>query len=300
MADKDPTESAASTETEQEHARREFAYLSLPQSQRLVWTAVLGSAFTLITWFAWTRTAPPGPLPAPYSWARFWRPFELNREFRPPGAAPSLYTASFADDRHGWVVGKGVTIRTADGGQTWQSLASPSGSLRSAHFIDARRGWAVGYDGTILATRDGGASWSSQSHGEPVNLFSVYFVNAQRGWAVGGSGAILATEDGGANWNVQRGDFSSDLLSVQFVDAQHGWVVGDLHRILATTDGGQTWQSLTSPSGSLRSVHFIDASRGWAVGDGGTILATSDGGASWSSQSYGQPVDLFSVQFVDA
>ena len=37
---------------------RQFAYLSLAQPQRLVWTGALAAAFMLVTWFAWTREAP--------------------------------------------------------------------------------------------------------------------------------------------------------------------------------------------------------------------------------------------------
>jgi photosystem II stability/assembly factor-like uncharacterized protein len=37
--------------------------------------------------------------------------------------------------------------------------------LRVVHFADARTGWAVGEGGTILATRDGDASWELQRSG---------------------------------------------------------------------------------------------------------------------------------------
>jgi hypothetical protein len=37
--------------------------------------------------------------------------------------------------------------------------------LPVVHFADARTGWAVGEGGTIMATRDGGASWELQRSG---------------------------------------------------------------------------------------------------------------------------------------
>ena len=57
--------------------------------------------------------------------------------------------------------------------------------LRGAHFVDARTGWAVGEGGTIVATRDGGTSWSAQVSGTDKALFGVHFADARTGWAVG-------------------------------------------------------------------------------------------------------------------
>jgi len=57
-------------------------------------------------------------------------------------------------------------FRSDDGGQTWQ--ASPTGiatPLRKLFFLDKQIGWAVGDFGTILATRDGGATWQIQRQG---------------------------------------------------------------------------------------------------------------------------------------
>ena len=83
---------------------------------------------------------------------------ESNREFRSPGMAPNLFSVSFVDPRHGWAVGEGVPIRTADGGETWQSSSSPSGGFSGVCFVDVQRGWAVGWGGRILATTDGGVT----------------------------------------------------------------------------------------------------------------------------------------------
>ena len=41
------------------------------------------------------------------------------------------------------------------------------------------------WDGTILATANGGATWTPQTSGTEADLRSVSFVDAQTGWAVG-------------------------------------------------------------------------------------------------------------------
>ncbi|PQO47998.1 YCF48-related protein [Blastopirellula marina] len=69
-----------------------------------------------------------------------------------------------------------VALTSRDGGQRWE--ATPTGirtPLSAITFIDASNGWAVGTLGTILATRDGGASWIVQRRGgEQAALFGAF------------------------------------------------------------------------------------------------------------------------------
>lgn len=43
---------------------------------------------------------------------------------QPSGVAEPLYQVDFSDERHGFVVGAGVTLYTRDGGQTWRDLTT--------------------------------------------------------------------------------------------------------------------------------------------------------------------------------
>jgi photosynthesis system II assembly factor YCF48-like protein len=103
--------------------------------------------------------------------------------------------------------------------------------------VDANHGWAVGYDGTIVATTDGGATWTAQTSGTTNTLIWVSFVDANHGWAVGEFGTIVATTDGGASWTAQTSGTTNHLYGVFFVDASHGWAVGT----------GGTIRGFTSP-----------------------------------------------------
>lgn len=225
---------------------------------------------------------------------------------------------------------------------------SLSASLESVSFVDADHGWAVGetVDGqgfftgaVILATSDGGATWTAQdasAAGSVAKLSSVSFVNASDGWAVGEGktdpadyyAVILVTTNGGTTWVTQNfGAAGSSFWpsSVDFVDASHGWAVGESPGssgnpmepvILATTDGGATWTAQdASSAGSnwgLNSVSFVSSNDGWAVSGsvdskgkyaGALILATTDAGGTWKAQNAsaaGSTADLASVSFVDA
>ena len=237
-----------------------------------------------------------------------------------------------------------LALRASDGGgwHVERASAGSNASLDSVTFIDANHGWAVGYDfgangAIILATSDGGATWSAQdassAGSSDASLDSVTFIDANHGWAVGSNGQgaiIMATTDGGATWSAQdsssAGSTLSYLTSVAFADATHGWAVGSTYDaatdtwaplILATSDGGATWDTqdpgpVQTLEGmiELNAVTFFSAERGWAVGDTGpaadeapVILTTSDGGLTWKAERAGASRvygGLYSVSFSDA
>lgn len=162
-------------------------------------------------------------------------------------------------------------------------LAVPSQrTLLGVSFPTPTHGYVVGDQGAILATSDGGATWSEQSSGmRPLDpscnlgsageaiestctnvLRDVQFVDATTGWAVGSDGIVLHTGDGGVTWRRQplppldtipglgpgpggtdvRAPDWDDLFSVSFPDPRAGTVVGPGGTILTTADGGATWQ----------------------------------------------------------
>ena len=234
-----------------------------------------------------------------------------------PGTSAPLNAVAFPNASHGCAVGSnGTILTTTDGGATWSTQASgTTAELSGVAFSDADHGWAAGstwvddpiddsdtgYWGTILATTDGGVTWSTQVSGVQAFFSGVAFPDAAHGWVAEFNGSIWATGDGGATWSTKDLEVINDPrgghrwehpTAVAFADATHGWVVGgeeidhpggpypgDL--ILATTDGGATWKVQQRGGGSdqgMTAVAFADATHGWAVDAGGTILATSTGG----------------------
>src|SRR3989304_8015365 len=88
----------------------------------------------------------------------------------------------------------------------WESVSfSEDLAFREVFFVTIDKGWVAGSKGTIINTKDGGATWTAQLGGdpqsadEPVRL--LRFLDETHGWAVSGgagsSGArILRTVDG--------------------------------------------------------------------------------------------------------
>ncbi|HUP69390.1 MAG TPA: kelch repeat-containing protein [Acidimicrobiales bacterium] len=135
------------------------------------------------------------------------------------------------------VVGLGGIVSTTDGGSTWIfRLVAPAGELRGVSFPAPERGWAVGTGGTpILATADGGATWTPQTDG--VNLSAVSFSDAANGRAVGDNSRIRVTTDGGQTWMAEdTGNANFAGVSQTAAGAAH--VVGSAGRILGVQPSG--------------------------------------------------------------
>src|SRR4029079_12282208 len=67
-------------------------------------------------------------------------------------------------------------------------------------------GYIAGEFGTLIATKDGGATWVKRTLPTDKTLFGIYFSTPSEGWAVGIDGLVLHTTDAGATWTVQHGN----------------------------------------------------------------------------------------------
>lgn len=196
---------------------------------------------------------------------------------------------------------KATILHTDDGGKTWKTQNSSTGTFYSVAFPTRQLGWAVSARGIIWHSSDGGQTWPIEASGTTEDLTGVVFVGPEIGWVVGDGGTIIHTEDGGQTWKPQKSGTAENLITAIFVSRQLGWVVGAEGTILHTEDGGRSWKPQNS--GIVREligVSFPTPSSGWAVGGRGTILHTDDGGLMWKSQASGIRADVMSVAFADA
>jgi photosystem II stability/assembly factor-like uncharacterized protein len=208
-----------------------------------------------------------------------------------------LTAVSFADPRHGFIVGSsGTVLATDDGGATWRARESGTkDQLLGVYALSPTQVFAVGAFGTLLSSSDAGRSWSRHElkwdalierivketgFVEP-NLNAVYFSSAETGWVVGEFGLVLYTKDGGRTWLSQRyGSDLPQLYAVQFRDDRSGWALGQAGNLIQTTDGGQRWSSVELDTTRDLYDVSVEGDRGVIVG-AGVVLVSHDRGASW-------------------
>ncbi len=146
--------------------------------------------------------------------------------------------------------------------------------------------WVSGWNGTLLASYDGGATWDEQTIAGAGRLQDVAFSGADQGIAVGDEGQALVTGDGGSAWDSVPTGASDILYSVSFCGtsgSSEACAVGNKGAIVVTADGGWTrTEAVSSTNRDLSSVAFFDDEEGVAVGNKGTVLLTEDGGITWS------------------
>src|ERR1051325_4935340 len=153
-----------------------------------------------------------------------------------------------------------MTAGLSSGQWVWQNPLPQGNTLQDFSFIDTNNGFAVGARGTILRTTDGGNNWDILASGTEDDLYGVAFTDPNTGTAVGNFGAILKTTDAGNHWTIQRDGMADVLFGVSFTDANNGTAVGSDGLILRTTNGGTNWNSQSSgTSNFLNDVVFTDA-----------------------------------------
>ena len=171
--------------------------------------------------------------------------------FRDATVLPGTQTA--------WLVGSYIH-KTTDAGVTWtQQYDNSAGAQFSAvSFSDAMNGWAVGFQGLIVRTTDGGATWVPQNTGAPVGaaLLGVTATGPNSAWVTGWNDFTAHTADGGLTWQpvVLANDDFSMFEVAEFINDGYGWVAGNLGIWHYQADGAPASATTRNGSGTNPSV----------------------------------------------
>ncbi|HZH35446.1 MAG TPA: YCF48-related protein [Pyrinomonadaceae bacterium] len=172
--------------------------------------------------------------------------------------------------------------------------------LHAVYFLDANQGWIAGSNGTLLTTKDGGASWKAAEKPSEDNLRDIFFTDARNGWLLcerditklksqaDTRSYLMRTSDGGATWE-RTGFFGDDRSSAQITrfivssDRKNAWAVGEVGSLYAL-ENESIWRKQASPTRYLlRGGAFFNEREGFVIGAGATLLGTNDGGRIWRS-----------------
>ena len=192
---------------------------------------------------------------------------------------------------------RGHILYSDDSGVQWSQAKVPSLSLlTSVFFADDQHGWAVGHDALILATTDGGLTWTEQfrdaEREEGAPFLDVWFQDKDNGLVIGAYGALLATADGGQNWEDVSDRIDNEdgfhLNAIGEVKDAGLFVVGEMGSMFRSGDAGLTWEKVQGPyEGSLFGVLGTREAKSLLVfGLRGNMYRSGDFGNSW------QPVKI--------
>lgn len=193
---------------------------------------------------------------------------------------------------------RGTILRSTDQARTWDSAAAPThATLTGVSFADdGRRGWAVGHDAVILATSDGGGTWTRQFQGDNLqdSLLDVLAVDADHVIAVGAYGLCLASSDGGRTWQ-RRSLQDGDLHLNRITRGPDGtlYLAGESGTLLRSGDRGATWASIAAPyEGSFYGIVALEARTLLAHGLRGHLFRSENDGDTWEAVAVPSPMML--------
>jgi photosystem II stability/assembly factor-like uncharacterized protein len=145
--------------------------------------------------------------------------------------------------------------------------------------------------GVILKTFDGGAHWQLTPRvPEAESFFDVFVEDANTLFVLGeraGNGVIYRSLDGGLNWDNLPAVLPPGSRSLASLGQQR-MAVGGRGGLYVSRDGGQTFEPAVTGLPPGRTIPFegIDSVPGsgeaFAVGAGGVILWTRNSGDSWA------------------
>ncbi|MBI4722286.1 MAG: hypothetical protein HY769_04700 [Candidatus Stahlbacteria bacterium] len=212
------------------------------------------------------------------------------------GVNNNLSDVYFVDAMHGWVAagsdsGRGLILRTTDGGKNWEKVHTDSANIMCVGFFDSLEGWAGGQGPTnyyqmsswaysvLFHTTDGGQTWNkskdmnSDEFRASTSLWYHFFIWIHRIHIVNSTyGFYMLSkyyEDNGSFYNMvgvhsldgvhHWQDYNSFIhgLDLCFIDSLHGWVL--------KTDGGSNSYSqvlyIEKGIESLAVISVVDSSR---------------------------------------
>ncbi len=198
---------------------------------------------------------------------------------------------------------RGVILRSADNGTSWQRQQLPGSSPVSRptlvdadicpdnHFVvldTERRLWISDASGT---------NWSSKPIPTKEEVLDLTCDPAGHLWVVGSFTLILESRDGGDSWTDKSIAEDAMFSRVQFTDRDHGIITGEFGSVYRTSDGGNSWQAGNAIPHEFYPMasYFKNIDEGWVGGLQGIIFHTSDAGRTWQRQKTGIVAPLYTI-----
>jgi len=199
-----------------------------------------------------------------------------------------LLGASLAKDSLVLVGERGMILRSTDSEKSWQRIETgSSAAITSVSFAaDGLHGWVAGHDALILATDDGGTTWSTAYQGDnrEDSFLDILVVNNFTIIAIGAYGYYVESRDGGHTWKARTiQDEDSHLNRITRAADGTLYVAGERGTLLFSADNGLNWQNISAPyQGSFYGILPLQNGKLLAHGLRGHIYLSENQGEDWT------------------
>ncbi len=144
-----------------------------------------------------------------------------------------------------------ATVRYTTDGSTWNGgTGTGANTLNGVACTSASACLAVGLTGSVLASADGGATWSPKTSGVTAALNAITCPAGAcyaTGAVAGGAAVMLKSTDGGTTWTPQASGTANPLSGIACVTAARCFADGTFGTVIETINGGTTWSQQGNP-----------------------------------------------------
>ena len=170
---------------------------------------------------------------------------------------------------------RGHIVYSDNSGATWRQAAVPvSVDLLGVSFPNPKVGWAVGHEGVVLATRDGGETWTKQLAGKQAAEIAVRYYKGRPAPTPEETRALQQVDAQLTRSGAQP------FLDVLFESETSGFVVGAFNTIFRTEDGGKNWIPWMERTSNPEELHFYSVR-----GRQGRVFLAGEQGKVWRLQA---------------
>jgi photosystem II stability/assembly factor-like uncharacterized protein len=137
--------------------------------------------------------------------------------------------------------------------------------------------------GVILASHDGGQTWTRQSIASPSSLIGMDVCPDGSFIAIDFYRRLWSADADLAAWTAHPLAQPRTALTVHCDGQGRWWVAGSRAVIARSDDHGANWTTTDLQDDlQITTLQMVDAQNGFATGEFGTVLVTTDGGTSWA------------------
>lgn len=199
------------------------------------------------------------------------------------------------------VGGGGTVLTSADSGLTWKQDIRPETSIALLGVaVDRQRRFAVGQSGQIFRYV-GGAWTALKSGTEERLLRVALGPNGLVVVVGGFGTILVSRDDGATwvtpeiDWMALLDDFLEPHLYGIHIEDGAILIAGEFGLVLRSTDNGATWTATHKGEESIFDISFNGRGEGIAVGQRGLVLSTNDGGRNWRRREIQSDTNLLGV-----